>query len=248
MLYNVHDMYIGRSLDLYGEFSEGEIDVFRQLVQPGNVVLEIGANIGAHTVFLAQHVGPTGRVLAFEPQRVVCQTLNANIALGSITNTYCFHQAVGSTPGEIVVPSIDYTQDFNFGGLSLGQYQQGERVPVNTIDNLGLPRCNFIKIDVEGMELPVLQGAMSTLTRFKPLLYVENDREDKSAALIRYLDNIGYAMYWHLPPLFNPNNFAQNSQNVFGNIISKNMICLSKTQPHQMNGFEQVEVPMEAKV
>jgi hypothetical protein len=88
---------------------------------------------------------------------------------------------------------------------------------------------------------------MSTLTRFKPLLYIENDREDKSAALIRYLDNLGYAMYWHLPLLFNPNNFAENSQNVFGNIVSKNMICMPKTQPHQMNGFEQVAVPAESR-
>ena len=69
---------------------------------------------------------------------------------------------------------------------------------------------------------------------------------EQSAALIRYLDNLGYAMYWHLPLLFNPKNFAGNSQNVFGNIVSKNMICMPKTQPHQMNGFEQVAVPAES--
>ena len=86
MLYNFHDLYIGRSLDLYGEYSEGEIDLFGQIVQPGQVVVEVGANIGAHTVFLAHRSGPAARVLAFEPQRIVFQTLCANLALNSITN------------------------------------------------------------------------------------------------------------------------------------------------------------------
>ncbi len=110
MLYNIHDMYIGRSLDLYGEFSEGEIDLFRQVVRPGAVVLEIGANIGSHTIFLAAQVGAGGAVLAFEPQRVVFQTLCANLALGSHSNVYAFQQAVGAAAGSIVVPSIDYHQ------------------------------------------------------------------------------------------------------------------------------------------
>ena len=87
MLYNVNDIYIGRSLDLYGEYSEGEIALFRQFLRPGDVVVEIGAHIGTHTVFFAKTVGPTGVVFAFEPQRVVHQTLCANIALNSLSNT-----------------------------------------------------------------------------------------------------------------------------------------------------------------
>lgn len=90
MLYNLNDIYIGRSLDLYGEFSEGEIRVFQQLVKPGQTILEVGANIGAHTVWLAQAVGPTGVVMAFEPQRIVHQTLCANLALNNIFNVHSF--------------------------------------------------------------------------------------------------------------------------------------------------------------
>src|SRR5437773_2697778 len=80
MLYNINDVYIGRSLDQYGEFSEGELDLFQQFVKPGQLILEVGANIGAHTVWLAQAVGSTGTVLAFEPQRIVYQALCANLA------------------------------------------------------------------------------------------------------------------------------------------------------------------------
>ena len=149
MLYNEHDIYLGRSLDLYGEFSEGECDVFRQLIQPGWTVLELGANIGSHTVFLAKRVGPSGRVVAFEPQRIVFQTLCANLALNSILNVECYQKAVGQQAGSLIVPPLDYTVDNNFGGLGLGTYTTGESVPLVAIDDLNLNACHFIKIDIE---------------------------------------------------------------------------------------------------
>src|SRR5208282_3272360 len=75
LLYNPLDEYIGKSLDLYGEFSEGEVGVYRQLVRPGDVVIDAGANNGVFTLVFARAVGPAGRVIAFEPQRVLFQTL-----------------------------------------------------------------------------------------------------------------------------------------------------------------------------
>jgi FkbM family methyltransferase len=236
-------MYIGRSLDLYGEFSEGEVELFRQMAKPGNVVVEVGANIGAHTVFFGRHVGSRGRVLAFEPQRVVFQTLCANVALNSLTNVECYQQAVGDLPGSVLVPQLDYTQENNYGGLELGNFTQGDSVPVVTLDSLQLSRLNVLKIDVEGMEHSVLQGAQDTLARCRPILYVENDREDRSDQLIRLLDSLEYNLYWHTPPLFNPHNFAGNATNVFGQIISKNMIGVHRTVPQKLDGFPSVAVP-----
>jgi FkbM family methyltransferase len=243
MLYNVHDLYVGRSLDLYGEFSEGEIEVFRQLVREGDVVLDIGANLGAHTLFFARQVGAAGRVLAFEPQRVLFQMLCANVALNSLLNVWCYPHAVGAAPGAIAVPAIDYCRPNNFGGLSLEGDAGGERVPVVTLDGLDLPRCNLIKIDVEGMERAVLCGARDTLARFRPLLYVENDRADRSAELICLLDELDYTLYWHQPPLYNPNNYFGNPENVFGNTISGNMLCIHRSAPICAQGFQAVEVP-----
>ncbi len=111
MLYNIYDNVIGRSLDLYGEYCESEIELFRQVIQPDSVVLEVGANIGAHTVFLARQVMPSGMVVAFEPQRIVYQTLCANLALNSIRNVFCLQQAVGAKRGSLVVPPLDYTRE-----------------------------------------------------------------------------------------------------------------------------------------
>ena len=102
------------------------------------VAVEVGANIGAHTVFLAQAVGPTGQVVAFEPQRVVYQTLCANLALNSIANTRVWQAAVGAAPSENIVPMLDPNTEHNFGGLGLGGHLMGERVPVMTLDSLNL--------------------------------------------------------------------------------------------------------------
>src|SRR5689334_17984899 len=68
MLYCAQDEYIGRSLDLYGEFSIEEAKLFGRLIKPGTTVLDIGANIGVHTLCFASAVGPGGAVIAFEPQ------------------------------------------------------------------------------------------------------------------------------------------------------------------------------------
>ncbi len=244
MLYNVHDIYIGRSLDLYGEYSEGEADLFRQLLKPGMVVAEVGANIGAHTVLLAQLIGVGGRVWAFEPQRIVYQTLCANLALNSITNVDCRNVAVGREPGELIVPRLDYDRDNNFGGLGLGTYTDGERVPVVTLDSLGLRHCDLIKIDVEGMEQEVLTGATATIARCRPLLYVENDRKEKSADLVRLIAGLGYDLYWHVTPYFNAANFAKNPENVFGQIVSLNMICCPRGGRYRLDGFRPVDIPV----
>jgi hypothetical protein len=104
----------------------------------------------------------------------------------------------------------------------------GEPVNVIRLDGLRLEHCHFIKIDVEGMELLVLQGASALIERFKPILYVENDRAQKSDALIKHLAAIGYRLHWHTPPLFNPQNFLKNPKNNFGNIVSANMLCLHR--------------------
>lgn len=243
MLYNIHDTYIGRSLDLYGEYSEGEVEVFRQIIRPGHIVVEVGANLGAHTVYLAQQVELAGLVLAFEPQRLVYQTLCANLALNNIPNVVALQQAVGAEPGLIKIPMLDYRRENNFGGLALGSFEVGEDVPVVTVDSFNLTRCNFIKVDVEGMEKQVLRGASRTIELYKPILYVENDQRDKSQALVQYIDSIGYKMYWHRPYYFSPNNFFGNMENVFPNIVSINMLCLHKSIPQNLQNFEPVEVP-----
>jgi FkbM family methyltransferase len=245
MLYLVTDQYIGQALDRYGEFSEGEVDLFRQLIRPGWTILEIGANLGAHTVFLAKATGPGGVVHAFEPQRVVFQILSANAALNALTNVYTHHAAAGREAGTIQVPRLDYGQFQNFGSLSLGGYSEGDRVPVVTVDSLQLSACHMIKIDVEGMESDVIAGGEQTIRRFRPMLYVENDRREKSAALIAQLLALEYRLYWHLPPMFNPHNHFEAAENVFGGTVSVNMLGLHVSLSQNITGLREIVNPQD---
>ena len=240
MLYNKNDRYIGRSLKAYGEFSEGETALLRQIVKPGHVVVEAGANIGAHTIPLARFAGERGRVIAFEPQRVVFQTLCANVALNGLSNVECHHAGLGDGVGTVTVPALDYRQENNFGGLELGGHQHGEATPLVTVDSLNLPRCNLIKLDVEGMELQALQGARRTIQQHQPVLYVENDRDKHSAALIELIQSFGYDLYWHTPPLFNPRNHLQNPKDIFGGVVSVNMLCLPKSANASVAGLRPI--------
>jgi FkbM family methyltransferase len=246
MLYNVNDSYIGQSLERYGEYSFGESDLFRQIVQPGDVVVEVGANIGAHTLQLAQLAGPTGEVHAFEPQRLVFQALCANMALNSVTNTRCYPLAVGREQGTILVPFLDPSTTNNFGGLSLIDRRRGDRVTVTTVDALELKTCRLIKIDVEGMEREVILGAAETIRRTSPYLYVENDRESKSDDLLRTIAALGYDLYQHEPPLFNPENFLGDPENIFGDIVSANLVCVPRTLGVAVEGSVRVVPPDEA--
>ncbi len=245
LLYNRHDIYIGRSLELYGEYSEAESELYRQVVRPGQVVIDAGANIGVHTLLLSKLAGDQGLVYAYEPQRAIYEILCANMALNGRKNARCRCEALGDTAGEICVPPLDYDAETNFGGLGLGGYQGGDKVPVVTIDGLQLPRCDLLKVDVEGMELPVLRGAADTIRKFHPILYVENDRLESSPALIEYLLALDYKLYWHLPPLYHPANFFANPVNVFGNVVSSNMLCIHSSVKSSISGLRPIEKPEE---
>jgi FkbM family methyltransferase len=245
MLYNIQDYYIGRSLDSYGEFSNEETKIFAQVIQPGMTVLDVGANIGVHTLYFSQAVGNGGEVLALEPQRILYQMLCANLALNDIANVRSFPVAAGRRSGEAFIPPIDYGQVGNFGGVALAAAKVGERVPVVTIDELALKQCHFIKIDVEGMEGEVLAGASETIDRYRPILYVENDRRDKSASLIHQLFEFNYALYWHLPPLFSAGNLFGNPENLFPTIVSLNMLCLPRERNLPVNGLKRIDDPSD---
>ena len=228
MLYHSNDWYLGGAMHKYGEYSEGEVAMFRQLLGPGDVVVEAGANFGALTVPMAQLVGPQGMIYAFEPQRLVYQGLTANIALNSLPNVTTMHAGLGAAYGSLHVPILDPTHRQSFGGFSITGHSAGEKVAVLTIDSLELAQCRMIKVDVEGMECEVLEGARETIARLKPILYVENDRPEYSSRLIAQIQDMGYRLWWHLPPLYNANNFRGDPENIYGNIVSINMLCLPR--------------------
>jgi FkbM family methyltransferase len=231
MLYDRFDRFVGRSLDLLGEYCEQEAALLRSILRPGDVVVEAGANIGTHTVPMAQAVGGDGRIVAFEPQRLVFQLLCANLALNELHNVDARQQGLGAVRGSAKLPVVLPGQEYNFGGVSLSGHESGETVTVETIDAIGLKTCRLIKADVEGMEREVLLGAEATIARCRPVLYVENDRPQHSRALLTLIMGWGYCAWWDFPALYNSQNFAGSMENPFGAIRSRNLLCVPREAP-----------------
>jgi len=226
MSFHRTDHWIGRSLDLYGEWSEGEVQLFRKVVKPGDVVIEAGANVGALTIPLARIVGDTGRVHAFEPQRDNFACLVSNVR--SLRNITLWPKPLASSPYRISYSPVDLEKVCNLGSTEVFAHRgEGNSDITTTIDEMfSSAPVSFIKADVEGMELEILQGAVATIERCRPILYVEDDREQNSHALRTWLVSHGYRLYRHTPPLYNPKNWRGSRVNVFGRTVSINLLCI----------------------
>ncbi|MBI2802618.1 MAG: FkbM family methyltransferase [Gammaproteobacteria bacterium] len=149
---------------LYKRISDRhERAVIRQLIEPGAVVVDIGANIGEYTAFFSKIVGPTGRVFAFEPGPQNFARLNARVETSA--NVTTVQSAVGDTNGEL---SFYLSTDLNVDHRTYdtGDGRAVTTVPVCRLDDYfqTQQRIDFIKIDVQGFEHNVLQGARRVLT------------------------------------------------------------------------------------
>ncbi len=237
-IYNHNDLFVGKALELYGEYGEHEVQLFEQLVRSESVVIEVGANIGSQTIALSRLVGERGLVYAFEPQPIIFQNLCANLSVNSLKNVRAFPFACGDSSGYVTIPAIDYESEGNFGGVSMqvGK-EEGEVVTLVKLDSwFEANNVSLIKIDVEGMEQSVISGLEKTIDRCKPFIYVENDRVNNAEALIEFIWSLSYKCYWHTPTLYNKNNYYNNDKDIYKNIISVNMLCIHESGP-EVNGL-----------
>ena len=240
MLYNGNDQFQGRMLDKYGEYSEGEVDTFGQLLKPGMTAVEVGANIGSHTVAIANMVGRQGRIVAFEPQRAIFQIMCANLGLNGLEQVEPHWAAVGEAPGEVTIERLDMRAVQNFGGYSIKPGAQGDKVRLMTVDSLGLTACHMIKIDVEGMEAAVIRGARETILRCGPMIFAENEETKTSRELIELLWGLDYDCYWHVTPYVRVPNFRGDSERIHATMVSTNMVCVPRKANAQITGLHKV--------
>ena len=173
-------------------------------LRPGSVVIDAGANLGEWTVPFARAVGGTGRVLAIEPAPRSAAALEMTLAVNALRHAEVIRCAVGDHEGRAgfavpVVTSVETdTGTARIGSAVAGQ--EGLCVPLRTLDSLmierGLDRLDLVKIDVEGYERKVLDGAEAALDRFRPVLVIETGHETEGdrAAIHHRLDGLGYRM------------------------------------------------------
>ena len=95
------------------------------------------------------------------------------------------------------------------------------------------------------MELDVLAGATDTIRRSAPLIYTENDRPERSPALIEKLLALGYRCFWHLPLCIRVPNFRGNAENSHPTLVSSNMLCIPASRNITVNGMREVTGPQD---
>lgn len=215
------DRYVGRSLIELGEFAEDQAELFDKLLKPEAVVVEVGANIGAHTVVLAKRAK---RVHAFEPQRRLFHVLCGNVALNSLDNVECYRAAGGEKYDLLKIGAMNFDlPDNNHGAFHVDM--AGDPVDVVEVFPVTIP-CDFLKVDVEGHEARVLKGASEMIRECRPVLYVENDRKEKSDELVNVIHGLGYKAYWHLTSVFRKGNPKGVEVDPFDGAHSLDMLCL----------------------
>jgi FkbM family methyltransferase len=224
-----NDPYVGASLCYYGEYSHAEVKLMSLVLRPGDIAVDVGANIGALTVPMASIVGPKGMVFAFEPQRVPFQMLCGSLMLNDLRNVYAINAPVGSNGEQHVrIPEVDPDHFGNCGALSLVEpHADGIPLRMVALDQYKLHACRLIKADVEGMEPDVLDGAMETLRKHHPVLILEADREPRAYSLAATLKPLGYRCYMHFAKLYRAENFKGHTPNIWkANNSSLNLVAL----------------------
>ncbi|MGE0717825.1 MAG: FkbM family methyltransferase [Alphaproteobacteria bacterium] len=162
---------------LLRDWVEPELHALDRFVGSGQVLIDVGANIGLYALKGARLVGPGGRVVAVEPGAVASQMLADNLALNAFRNVTIVRKALADHVGEATLHHIPLGNDPQAFSLLEDGTKEGETVAVTTLDamveDLGLSRVDCIKIDVEGAEEMVLAGASETLRRWHPTIVFE---------------------------------------------------------------------------
>lgn len=210
MIINSKDVYIGRGVESAGYWALHDIELLKNLCR---IVLEskstvvfydVGANIGTHSVPLAKEFNDKIKISAFEAQRQIYYMLCGNIAINGLRNVHCYHAAVGDQNSSMEIQLPDYQADNNFGGLELvtppnwSDNQTMTKSTVETVDVIKLDNfddvVDIIKLDVEGMEHLVVQGASDLIKRSLPVCLVEVCKTDK-IKVSQFFRELNYCAY-----------------------------------------------------
>jgi FkbM family methyltransferase len=186
-----------------------EEDAFLQRLDfAGKTIFDIGGFLGIHTIFFASRAGPQGRVVTFEPDPINYRHILRNVEVNGFENVMVRNVGVGERPGklEFAYPSDRGRGTANPKGLERYKRDHPDAalvtLPVTSVDAFlrsgEAPPPDFLKIDVEGLELAVLEGMTETAANYKPAIFVElhgwgsEDKQANSARVLRWLHGQGY--------------------------------------------------------
>ncbi|MCP3730811.1 FkbM family methyltransferase [Sphingomonas sp. MG17] len=194
--------WVGRSIFWFGDVDPKVTYLARHFLRKGDCALDIGANLGVVAVRMAQMVGSSGRVHAFEPSPMAVKYLTETLSRNPELKISLHQYALGA-----VESSLRLSVPHGNSGMAsfVWQFDQGsaETVEVsvkkldNIIENIGIKKLSFVKIDVEGFEGEVLRGAISMLRHVRPacIVFEENQKKEGTPESIKILLENGYRVF-----------------------------------------------------
>ncbi len=191
---------IDANLYYSGTFEPDTLALMRREADTGDITIDIGANIGLHSLVLSQSVGPKGLVYAIEPNSWAFERLMKNMELNPYSNIIC--EKLALSDAAFLSSQIEPQGSYPLNGSRTTVVRD---IETTTLDefciNRRIPRINFIKMDVDGMEGRILRGAKDSLMRWKPKLVFELGPEnlrnfgDSCESLADFLGNFGYRFF-----------------------------------------------------
>lgn len=214
-MHYVNDSPIGECLDVYGEWGEKEIELINQFLTPTSNIIDIGANIGTHTVFFSKRC-PQGLVYSIEPQFYIFQILNSNVAMNGGFNVKLFNNPVSNEFESVKLMHFPpfHSKKINYGEFKIHDNENGLETKCIKLDD-HFKNIQFIKLDVEGHELSCLKSGEGILKSDKPHLYVEFNNRNGNPEMLDYLMQHGYNCYWHITEKFSYPNFRNQKTNIW---------------------------------
>lgn len=240
VIYN--DVYQGRLIQEYGEYCEYELLLFKKLIDSGSTVYDIGAGFGLYSLPLARHIGKSGKVFAFEPERHSFYILTANTKINQLENIFVQNYGCGKIQKTFSVQNVNTDTLDDFGSTCL--YSQPAKnksytACIKSIDHAVFEKPDFIKISTNGMELDVLEGGKKTIKKYKPILAINAQIEENNQKIIKLLKSWKYQVYQYNSPIYNPNNWFRNTINQFMGIAKKTFICFpDNKEPEIISDFD----------
>lgn len=259
----IHGDLISEYVNLLGEWCEGEVELLNAIVPIDGNVIEVGSNIGMHAVPIAKHL-KQGKLFCYEPQRVVYQILCGNIAINNLTNVHAFNKGCSHESGSIKVQSGNYDKPWNYGAFSLEtgfsneeQYSETtsyEDVALVSLDEVAifneLNSIDLIKIDAEGFDENVINGAKKLIAKHQPFIFIESNTEAGFNSFKEKVISLDYTPYWFCSARYREDNHHKAFWKVPG--LDVNMICVPKNRTlnrellrvEQFSDLKDKEIPL----
>jgi len=220
-----NDSIVSAAIAIFGEYCHAEVDIMCRYLDENSIYYDIGTNIGYHAVAVQKQSGC--KVMAFEPHPNHFAVAAYNCQNKPIQ---LFHTALSDSEGEMTISDFDESIVGNYG--EVGIKNEGIQVPTIKLDELQeLTTITLMKIDVEGAELKVLEGAEKTIDALRPVIFFEAIDFDVWNSCYDYLLPKDYKMYWvccRNKPI--AETYKQSDQNPFGNGGVTNILAVHKDQ------------------